>query len=275
VNFSIPVPAGEYLEGLRTVAFHNHRGHRSYFLGEVSEKGGWKAYYPTVIMLKWPTVVLAIFITTAVLEMRRLRPPRDSIVLASFPAVFLCFAIFSKIDIGDRHILPLYPFVLFSCGMLWQFARRSRWLVLVLVTGLIIHAADGIRYAPGYLSYFNLLVKQGQAYKLLSDSNIDWGQGLIALKDYEDQHPGETVHLAYWGSMDPSLYGVRAVALLPGERPASGTVVISPTALAGQYLKDPSGYRWLWQQQPQSSLDHALLLFEINDPNSGRGPLNH
>src|SRR5690242_15784213 len=218
LNFSIPVPAGEYLEGLRIVAFHNHRGHRSYFLGEVSEQGGWKAYYPTVILLKWPTIVLAIFLATALLTVgRSLRLTSDGIVIASFSVIFLCFAIFSRIDIGDRHILPLYAFVLLFCGSLWQIAAKRRWLALVLVTGLVVHAGDGLRYAPDYLAYFNLFVGQDQGYKLLSDSNVDWGQGLIALRHYQDSHRGEVIHLAYWGSVDPSLYGVSAVPLAPGE----------------------------------------------------------
>ena len=263
VNFSIPVPAGEYLEGLRIVAFHNHRGHRSYFLGGVSEKGGWKAYYPTVILLKWPTVVLAIFLATAILVvLRKLRIAHDWVVVASFPLVFFCFAIFSKIDIGDRHILPLYPFVLLFCGAIWKVTARRRWLSVLLVTGLAIHAADGLRYAPGYLSYFNLFVGKDEGYKLLSDSNVDWGQGLIALKNYQDRHSDEIIHLAYWGSMDPELYGIHAVSLPVGE-PVSGMVVISPTALTGQYLAEPSGYKWLLKHRLQGTLDHALLVFDV------------
>ena len=71
VNFSIPIPAGEYLEGLRSLALHNHRGHQAFFMGEFSRKGGWKLYYPVVILLKWPTTVLVLFLTLLLLGLRR------------------------------------------------------------------------------------------------------------------------------------------------------------------------------------------------------------
>lgn len=265
INFSIPVPAGEYLEGLRTVAFHNHRGHRSYFLGQVSEKGGWKSYYPVVMFLKWPTVVLVLLFVAGVLTgLRKLRLPENALVMASFPGVFLAFAILSKIDIGDRHILPLYPFALLFCGSLWNMALRRRILLAALLVALLVHAVDSVRYAPGYISYFNLFVKQDQGYKFLSDSNVDWGQGLLALKQYEDQHPGQTIHLAYWGSIDPRLYGVHAVPLPPAEY-TSGTVIVSATALTGQFLSQPDGYRWLLKYGQRRTLDHSLFLFEIPD----------
>lgn len=265
INFSIPVPAGEYLEGLRTVAFHNHRGHRSYFLGEVSEKGGWKGYYPFVMLVKWPTLVLILILVAAIATiLRRVRLPKDALVMASFPAVFLVFAIFSKIDIGDRHILPLYPFALLFCGVLWEWAEGRRALMAVLLVMLAVHAADSLRYAPGYISYFNLFVAKDQGYKLLSDSNVDWGQGLLAVKKYEEQHPGETIHLLYWGSMEPQLYGVQAAGLSAGQWPR-GTVIASVTALTGQFLPNPDTYRWLERYPRKRTLDHALFVFEVGE----------
>ena len=262
INFSVPVPAGEYLEGLRIVALHNHRGHRSYFLGQVSDKGGWKGYYPFVMLVKWPTVVLFCMCVAGVLAaIKRVQLPRGGVVVASFPVVFLVFAIFSKIDIGDRHILPLYPFALLFCGLLWQWAEGRRAVLVILVLAVGVQAVDSLRYAPGYISYFNLFVKKDEGYKLLSDSNVDWGQGLLAVKKYEDEHPGASIHLAYWGSVEPRLYGVRAMPLVPDEH-TDGTVIVSATALTGQFQPDPDGYRWLEKLGPPRMLDHALLVFD-------------
>ena len=266
INFSVLVPAGEYLEGLRIVAFHNHRGHRSYFLGQVSEKGGWKSYYPLVMLVKWPTMVLFCIVVTGVLAaMRRVQLPRDALVVTSLPVVFMVFAIFSKIDIGDRHILPLYPFALLFCGLLWYWAERRRSVLILLLFAVVLHGADSFRYAPGYISYFNFFVKKDQGYKILSDSNVDWGQGLLAVKKYEDEHPGSAIHLAYWGSMDAHLYGVQSLALLPGDRP-QGTVIVSATAFTGQFLPDPDTYRWLDAFRQEGALDHALLIFDTGEP---------
>jgi hypothetical protein len=100
----------------------------------------------------------------------------------------------------------------------------------------------------------------------LSDSNLDWGQGLLALRKYQQQHPNETIHLAYFGTMDPRLYGIRYIPLAPNEK-VSGTVVVSATHLSGQLLDDPNGYRWT-SQYPEVVLDHSLHVFQV--PSQGR-----
>jgi len=64
-SFSIPIPAGEYLTGLIDVFRHNRWGHPSFLLGEISQSGGWKLYYPILILLKWPTVVLLLCLSDA------------------------------------------------------------------------------------------------------------------------------------------------------------------------------------------------------------------
>ena len=54
-----------------------------------------------------------------------------------------------------------------------------------------LNAADALRYAPGYLSYFTPFVRPAESFRLLTDSNLDWGQGLLSLRDYQRDHPGE------------------------------------------------------------------------------------
>jgi hypothetical protein len=112
------------------------------------------------------------------------------------------------------------------------------------------------------MSYFTPLVDQSKSYQLLTDSNTDWGQGLIALKKYQDAHPNHEIHLAYFGTVDPAVYGVRYRTLQPGERPA-GTVVVSATDLSGQLLADPDSYKWLLQYKAKAILNHTLFVFEV------------
>ena len=112
---------------------------------------------------------------------------------------------------------------------------------------------------PGYLSYFTPFVRSTESYRLLTDSNLDWGQGLLALRDYQRNHPGEPIALSYFGSIDPALYGIQSNEL--GSQHVSGTVVVSATNLSGQFLADPEQYRWLLQQKPvRSSTTHSMFL---------------
>jgi hypothetical protein len=264
-NYSVLIPAGEYVEGFRELVRHNRQGQPAFFLGQVSNHGGWKLYYPVVILLKWPTLVLGLSLTGLAISLSRLRKqlgvPSDLGIMASFPALYLAMAIFARFNLGERHVLPMYPFAILLAAAVWQWAGQKRAVAPALILLAALNAADAIRYAPGYLSYFTPCVRPADSFRLLTDSNLDWGQGLLALRDYQRNHPGETIWLSYFGSVDPRVYGIQA-DLLRSQR-VSGTVVVSATNLSGQYLAEPQQYRWLLQQKPVEILDHSLYVFQV------------
>ena len=257
------VPAGEFFEGLREVAFSNTHGRPAWFFGKIYPTGGIKAYYPVAIALKWPTILLALFIASLLMGVRKTcRAPVDLLVMCVFAVVFLFFAIQSKFDIGERHILPLYPFALLIAGAIWEHLKARRAPIIVLLVLLGLNAADALRCAPDYLTYFNILVRPTNTWRYLTDSNLDWGQSLIALRDYEEKHPDESLRLAYFGSINPPLYGVRATPLAPVER-VTGKVLVGASCLTGQVLADPNGYRWLLPYTPQQMIDRSMFVYDI------------
>jgi len=284
-HISVPVPAFEFIQGLGFQLRHNKIGHFAFLLGR-SYVGGSTLYFPTVIVLKWPTIVLPLFLAAlALMFLRRTRRPRDFALWAVFPVLYFVFAEFSNLNLGERFILPIYPFALLLCGSLWQFAKGRRAVLVLLLVVLAVHVGDALSYAPDYLSYFNLFVSRASSYKLLSDSNVDWGEGLVALRHYQQAHPSVPIHLAYYGSVAPAVYGIRAIPLMPNER-VSGTVIISATYLTGQSflsrpgvrwtartgssqlpidLPDPNGYHWLLQYPTKLILNHSLHVFEVPD----------
>jgi hypothetical protein len=261
-HISAYVPAGEFLEGLREVAMSNKHGRPAWFLGKIYPTGGIKAYYPAAIVLKWPTVLLVLVLASLLMGVRKTcRNPGDLLAMCGFGLVFLFFAIQSKYDIGERHILPLYPFALLIAGAIWEHLKARRPAMILLLVLLGLNAADALRCAPDYLTYFNVLVKPTNSWHYLTDSNLDWGQGLIALREHEQKHPNENLRLAYFGSVDPPLYGVRAVPLAPEER-VTGKIVVGVSVLSGQVLADPNSYRWLLQYPPQEIIDRSMLVYD-------------
>ncbi len=263
---TIFLPACEWMTGLGMVVFHNMEGHRSFLLGHYSNDG-FKLYFPAAILLKWPLIVLLLGAAGAGVVFRRLIPTwRELLLMSIVPAVYLVFAIFAHIDIGVRHVLPLYPFLLLYAGAVAEWARGTRFGLrntqLVLGILLIAQAADISRYAPDYLSYFTVLVNPANTWHLLSDSNTDWGQGMIALRQYQAVHPNQAIHLAYVGEVDPALYGIRYTRLNEDDHP-SGIVVVSATHLSGQLLKNHSAYHWLLQYPVRAILNHTLYVFDV------------
>ena len=264
-NYSLLIPAGEYIEGFRELVRHNRQGQPAFFLGQVSTHGGWKLYYPVVILLKWSTIVLALSVTgLAIARRSKVRVPPDLWIMASFPAVYMAMAIFARFNLGDRHVLPMYPFAILFAAVVWEWARRKRAVAALLILLAALNAADGLRYAPGYLSYFSPFVNPAESFRLLTDSNLDWGQGLLALRDYQRSHPDERISLSYFGSVDPQVYGIQS-DFFGGQKRVPGTVIVSATNLSGQYLAEPERYRWLLEQRPVKILDHSLYVFKVHD----------
>src|SRR5690606_25729787 len=75
---------------------------------------------------------------------------------------------------------------------------------------LMLLVADTARIAPHYESYFNQLAGPWQNWSnILVDSNLDWGQDLIALRQVMDEQGIDNVNLAYFGKAAPEAYGVR------------------------------------------------------------------
>lgn len=263
LHLSTFVPAGEFVEGLRDVARNNHHGRPAWFLGRIYPQGGILAYYPVAIALKWPTVLLLMLVAGLFLHIwRNSRLPSDLLLMMLFPLIFFIFALNAKYNIGERHILPLYPFALLVAGGVWERARTSSTAKILLILALCLNAADTLRYAPDYLAYFNVFVRPQNSWRLLTDSNLDWGQGLIALHNYQQQHPQELLHLAYFGSVDPALYGINFVPLAPhGE--AKGLLVVSPMLLSGQNLPDADAYHWLWPYPATQIIDRCLWIYDM------------
>jgi hypothetical protein len=270
---TIFLPACEWMTGLGMVVFHDIEGHRAFLLGHYSPNG-WKLYFPAAMLLKWPLITILLAITGAWC-IRRMPKRRDLLLMSLFPVVYFGFAILTRIDIGVRHVLPLYPFVLLFAAAVWEFARERRSLRVLLAALVIVQAADIARYAPDYLAYFNAAVPSEQSWQYLSDSNTDWGQGMFALREYQREHPAENIYLAPVGEVDPAFYGIRYTRLGESDHP-SGTVIVSATHLSGQLLKDHDAYRWLLTYPRKAILDHVLYVFDttggpsVNSADSGR-----
>ncbi len=140
-----------------------------------------------------------------------------------FIVLYMIFAISSRINIGHRHLLPIYPPIFLICGACSIFAAKNvRGLfaparIAILLT-LLWLLAESIFISPHFLAYFNQLAggpKNG--YKHLVDSSLDWGQDLKPLSVWlkNNRKPGEPLYLSYFGFDSPERFDMDA-KLLPG-----------------------------------------------------------
>src|SRR5208282_931816 len=105
------IPAPAFFQGLAKVHFKETTGHRSYLLGQVRQTGWWY-FFPVALAVKStiPFLILALIGIFYLVKSAR-RPGGNWIALAPVVAALTIFltVLPSHINIGVRHILPLFP----------------------------------------------------------------------------------------------------------------------------------------------------------------------
>ncbi len=207
--------------------------------GELNANGN-RWFFPYAFLVKTPLTIFACFglaVAAGVQMTRRRRRTASSAGTAAGPTLYDTLPLWtvlglygltillSSLNIGHRHLLPVYPplFVLAGAAAYWlgDFGRAHRAFALTLV-GLMagLMAEMAYRY-PNYLAYFNVVAGgPAQGYRHLVDSSLDWGQDLPGVKAYVDQHTLEgPFYLSYFGMDDPTFYGISAARLYsaPGQ----------------------------------------------------------
>jgi hypothetical protein len=183
----------------------------------------------------------------------------------------------SHVNIGVRHILPVYPFVLLLAGAGIQAMLASKHVALRIALGVLAASwvgEVGLQY-PNWLSFFNPLVG-GPRYgaRFLADSNVDWGQDLKPLKHWMDGAGVTRVNLAYFGSADPAYYDIDYVQLPVStldesayKRPElPGYVAVSATERTGVYLprRWRLFYRALRRQTPVARINNSINVYWLD-----------
>jgi hypothetical protein len=191
-------------------------GMPSYIFGKVYNHGVW-FYFPAVLTIKSTLGFLGMVIVAfAAVIARRLQRWREILFVLVPAVVYFWVAMGSSLNIGARHILPVYVFLtVFAAGGCWAWIERGgvwnkRWAAAVGVL-LAAHIVSAARVYPNYMAYSNeLWGGPSKTYKVLTDSNTDWAQQLLAVKKYTDEHGIKECWFAYFA--DPFLraqdYGI-------------------------------------------------------------------
>src|SRR6266849_3804982 len=267
-----------------------------YFLGEHISHGS-LAYLPVAFLIKTPLGTLLMIVASLLLcwfEVGLDR--RTALFLLAPPAVYFAAMVMTRVNLGLRYALPVYPFLFVLAGRLGTIHLKSQvpktknqivkstqsqfgsWNLVLGICFLALTAVSSLSVAPHQLAYFNELIGgPAQGHKYLSDSNLDWGQDLKGLKTYMDREEIPVIYLSYFGTAPPSGWGIR-YQYLPGwveniqdpdlnERVPEGArqiLAISVVNLQGIYFDaDRDCYRWLESRTPLATIGHSIYLYDI------------
>ena len=250
-----------------TTLFSDRTG---YCLGHFYTGGVWY-YFPLAFLVKEPLALLLLLLAGTVFWVRWKWPLefRDWVLIV--PVVFYVgVSLFSQLNIGVRHLLPIYPFLFIFVGYsVSEFLGRQRapskkvfpasCAVLSLLLGWYLYA--NISIYPYYLTYFNELVGGPVGgVRVVADSNVDWGQDMKRLADWlRKQHIEGPVKMQYFWS-DPvqaRYYGIPFVPLEKDDPTESGWVVIGATD-----LQRPE-FNWLKEYSPVKIIGNSVYVYKF------------
>ncbi len=260
VKTPLPLPEN-YVLGISDTVLHQMSGHRTYFLGQYSRYGLWY-YFPAIFLLKVSVFLLALIgISLYVFYRKHLEKGslgNAEIISIFFILVFFTINLFSSINIGIRHILPIFPFVIFLCAKSVKYINKRQIRIYLIL--ILFFALSSILSAPHYISFYNEIIgSNGYVYAL--DSNYDWGQDLKALSIYLKDNGISSVKLKYFGTAAPEYYGIHYEPLECGA--THGIVAVSADYLQGLIEKDRDCHAWLKSHVPDARIG-SIFVYRID-----------
>jgi hypothetical protein len=211
-------------------------------------------------------IAFLLLVAAGVIAVRRAplptRRPLGEAAAVAFAILLVCLP--SRINIGLRHILPIYPFLAITAGVGLARLANSRpgiALAAVLVAG---HLASSVRAHPDYLAYFNLLAGD-RPERILVDSDLDNGQDLGRLADTLRARGIDSLWLAYAGSATVAAHCLPRVRWLEPHRPVSGWVAASLYSIKLGSLDRPGhdDFDWLERHRPVALVGRSIRLYYI------------
>lgn len=249
----------------------------TYINGKLYAHGQW-FYFPLILSLKWSIGILGLLALSIYALIKGMHRRRMEIAFLILPAgIYLAVAMAGPLNIGVRHVLPVFPFVflLAAAGAAWLIAHRRFWIYPIAAL-LLWHAVDSVRTFPNYMPYANVLWGgPSHTHDHFSDSATDWGQQLKWTKQWLDAHHVHDCWFAYFPApfLLPSDYGIPC-KLLPTQDTMWEQDISLPPVVHGPILvsfadlngfefgtKVRNPYQPLFERQPDAVIANGIAVF--------------
>jgi len=284
----------QYLLGVMLVFQRGIGGNTTYFLGEISA-AGWKNYFPIVYIIKTPltfhilTVISLLYLAFCIKKplwqnaLQRLKnwikEHFEEFTMITFLFIYWSVSLTSSLNIGVRHLLPVFPFTMILVSgaisdLLKEPFLKLKYLILFFLC--FWQAFSVISIYPHFLAYANEIVGgPDNLYLYTVDSNLDWGQDLKRLKKWVDLKGIEKIYVDYFGGGNAKFYLKEKFAPWwgtrdPNELPKGSYLAVSATFLQGGRgepvpgFDQPSGYyNWLNEYTPIAKIGYSIFVYYI------------
>jgi hypothetical protein len=290
-QFSGPMPT--FWAGIAQIADLGGGG-RAAFLNGTFSSDGFLAYFPVAFVVKTPLIILILLAVATVILLWRRDSRKTAVFLLIPPLCYFLFSTTSGLNIGYRHLLPMLPFLLVLISGLARDEKAegrkqkaeftdhaSRITQYAVWIGIAVLIVGTLWIHPHYLSYFNMLAGGPNGGRdILVDSNVDWGQDLLRLRQWQVENNVEDLKLGYFGTADPAFYGLEYEPIpgFPREEfyaglwqnppfntadPEPGVYAISASSLWESHLENKDVYPWFRNREPDAQIGYSILIYKV------------
>jgi len=303
-------PFGHYVLGLLLAVNRSTTGNTTFFLGQISAQG-WKNYFPVVYFIKEPlafhilTLIALLYIAWS-MNIRSSTPLATlgwlikklfwqntwfrmknwtknhfpEFIMVTFLGIYWLTSLTAKLNIGVRHLLPVFPFTFILVAYVLSLMLKPPYLktkYAFLGAFLLWQIVSVVSVYPHFLAYFNELAGgPDKGYLYAVDSNLDWGQDLKRLKTWLDENKVDKIYLDYFGGGNTEYYLGQKFAPWwgtrnPEELPKGSFIAVSASQLQGgrgipvKGYDGPTGfYNWLNSYTPIAKIGYSIFVYKIN-----------
>jgi hypothetical protein len=228
--------------------------------------------------VKTPTALLVLIFLALLVTVRRRAYSaswRDELILIT-PAITLFWLVSSQTGFNhhSRYVIPALPFLFVWTSKVGRAVTLQQRAVAAIVGSCLIWmVASSLWVFPHSMSYFNELAggpRNGHAH--LADSNIDWGQDLLYLKEWMERNPdARPLYLSYFNIFDPQWIGVDyspCAAAQPGDTrymvPPRDGLRPGWYGISVHHLRTRDGYEALFHRPPTQLIGYSIYLYRID-----------
>lgn len=259
-------------EGVQDLSYHNRIGHRTYLLGETGDAGWWH-YYLVGLAVRTPLPLLVAGICGLAMMLwsgARRGDWRPGAPALTFIAILAFSSVFSRINLGIRHILILYPLMAIGMAYLvvWLVtgSARRRLASVAAAALVLLHLGSAISAHPDHVSYFNALAGD-RPERFLIMADLDWGQDMKRLEAEVAARGIRKLAISFNGSNDVTKHALPGVSVLKPKMPESGWVAVSIWRL---YRNED--FAWLRDYEPVARVGRSVNLYYIDGPETAAPP---
>jgi hypothetical protein len=284
----------QYLRGLLMASQRTMWGNNAVFMGEISTDS-WLYYFPALYLFKIPLAFHILFLMVLGGIFWKIKKPikeksfcfwiKNNFIITAFliwVSLYWTAALVGNLNIGIRHLLPIFPFVYIL--VIWGLVRLissanspafKKYIVISASVLFVWYIGSSLSTFPHYIPYYNELAGgTNKGYKIAVDSNYDWGQDFYRLLNFIEEKEINEIHLDYFGGEDPQYWlKEKYIELNPKEikEPPKGWVAVSLNQLMGgiaepapNFNQETGYYQWLENYQPVARAGKSMFVYYID-----------